>query len=171
MLPAQLGPERRLDQPPVVLCSWQQRGLVSRKHGPRPRPTESGINMRYRTSATEHVESTRVSRLRLRVGVLLILLWLIPFWALAPHIAHSLSGLSNPPSVADVTTAIVAVQTILGLLGFWVAGTEVKSIIKGSTMKHALRAIWSILIHGDVRGHDTAGADLNGGQPPREDSR
>jgi hypothetical protein len=82
--------------------------------------------MRYRTSATEHVESTRVSRLRLRAGVLLILLWLISFWALAPHIAHSLSGLSNPPSVAAVTTAIVAVQTILGLLGFWVAGTEVK---------------------------------------------
>ena len=70
------------------------------------------------------------SPLRLRVGVSLILLWLLPFWALAPRITHSMGGLSNPPSVAAVTTAIVAVQTILGLLGFWVAGTEVKSIIK-----------------------------------------
>jgi hypothetical protein len=86
--------------------------------------------MRHGTSTTKDLKSAGVSRLRLRVGVLLILLWLIPFWALAPHIAHSLSGLSNPPSVAAVTTAIVVVQTIVGLLGFWVAGTEVKSIIR-----------------------------------------
>ena len=119
--------------------------------------------MRRGTSATNDLESARVTRLRLRVGVLLVFLWLIPFWALAPHIAHSLSGLSNPPSVAAVTTAIVAVQTILGLLGFWIAGTEVKSIIKGSTMKHALRAIWSIFIHGDIRGHNIVGADPDEG--------
>ena len=31
------------------------------------------------------------------------------------------------------------VQTIIGLLGLWIAGTEVKSIIKGPTMRHALR--------------------------------
>jgi hypothetical protein len=52
------------------------------------------------------------------VGVVLILLWLLPFWALAPHIAHSLSGFSNPLSVAAVATTIVVVQTIIGLLGF-----------------------------------------------------
>jgi hypothetical protein len=98
--------------------------------------------------------------------VFLILLWLVPFWALGPTIAHSLNGLSNPPSVAAVTTTIVAVQTILGLVGFWVAGTEVKSIIKGSTMRHALRAIWSLLLHGDIRGH---GIDPNEGRPPRDD--
>ena len=80
--------------------------------------------MRHGSSTTDHLKSAGVSRLRLRLGVLLILLWLIPFWALASYIAHSLSVLSNPPSVATVTAAIVAVQTILGLLGFWVAGTE-----------------------------------------------
>jgi hypothetical protein len=111
-----------------------------------------------------------VSPLRLRAGVSLILLWLIPFWALGPRIAHSLSGLSNPPSVAAVTTAIVVVQTIVGLLGFWVAGTEVKSIVKGSTKKHALAAIWSIFIHGQVRGHDNVGTDPNEARPPREDA-
>jgi hypothetical protein len=85
------------------------------------------------------------------VGVFLILLWIVPFWALAPRIADSLSGLSNPPSVAAVTTAIVVVQTIIGLLGFWVAGAAVKSIIKGSTMRHALATVWSILLHGEIR--------------------
>jgi hypothetical protein len=125
-------------------------GSASRAH-----PTESGNHMRDGTSTAEGAKSTGLSPLHLRVGVFLILLWLLPFWALAPRIAHSLSGLSNPPSVAALTTAIVIVQTIIGLLGFWVAGTEVKSIIKSSTKRHALWAIWSILLHGDIRDHDS----------------
>jgi hypothetical protein len=113
-------------------------------------------------------QSAGPSRLRLRAGVFLILLWIVPFWALAPYIAHSLSGLSNPPSVAAVTTIIVVVQTIIGLLGFWVAGVAVKSIIKGSTMRHALWAIWSMLIHGDLRSQGDVGNDLKEGQPRQD---
>jgi hypothetical protein len=131
---------------------------------------ESGIYMRDGSSATEDTKSAGPSPLRLRVGVFLILLWIVPFWALAPRIADSLSGLSNPPSVAAVTTAIVVVQTIIGLLGFWVAGAAVKSIIKGSTIKHALRAIWSMLIHGDIRGQGEVSSDPNEGRPPHEDA-
>jgi hypothetical protein len=126
-------------------------------------------------SSTEDAKSAGLSPLRLRVGVFLILLWIVPFWLLAEPIAHSLSGLSNPPSVAAVTTAIVVVQTILGLLGFWVAGAAVKSIIKGSTMRHALGAIWSMLIHGDLRGQGDVGnvpneGDPIEGRPPHEDA-
>ena len=135
---------------------------------------ESGIYMRDGSSKTEDTKSAGPSPLRLRVGVFLILLWIVPFWLLAEPIANSLSGLSNPPSVAAVTTAIVAVQTIIGLLGFWVAGAAVKSIIKGSTMRHALVAIWSMLIHGDIRGQGAVvnapnEGDPNEGPPPPED--
>jgi hypothetical protein len=130
----------------------------------------SGIDRRDGSSTTEDTKSAGLSPLRLRVGVFLVFLWIVPFWALAPRIAHSLSGLSNPPSVAAVTTTIVVVQTIIGLLGFWVAVTQVKSIIKGSTMRHALGAIWSILIHGDLRGQGEVGSDPNEGRPSREDA-
>jgi hypothetical protein len=130
----------------------------------------SGIYMRDGSSMTEDTKSAAPSPLRLRVGVLLIFLWIVPFWALAPNIAHSLSGLSNPPSVAAVTTTIVVVQTIIGLLGFWVAGMQVKSIIKGSTKRHALGAIWSILLHGDIRGQGDVANSPNEGRPPREDA-
>ena len=122
--------------------------------------------MRDGASVKRNTRSAGPSALRVRMGVFLVLLWLLPFWALAPHIAHSLSGLSNPPSVAAVTTAIVVVQTIVGLLGFWVAGTEVKSIIKGSTMWHALGAIWSILLHGSIRGQAGNGINSGAGSPP-----
>lgn len=118
--------------------------------------------MRSRISTTKNVKSAGPSPLRLRFGVLLILLWLLPFWALAPYIAHSLKGLSNPPSVAAVTTAIVVVQTILGLLGLLIAGAQVKAIIKSSgKLVPALRAIWPILIHGEIRHASDGSAGSN----------
>jgi hypothetical protein len=130
---------------------------------------KSGSDMSDGSSKTEDTKSAGPSPLRLRVGVFLILLWIVPFWALAPYIANSLSGLSNPPSVAAVTTTIVVVQTILGLLGFWVAGTQVKSIIKGSAKLRAIGAIWSILLHGEIRGQGDVSNDPNEGRPPRDD--
>jgi hypothetical protein len=136
----------------------------------RPTPIESGIYMSDGSSKTEDAKSAGMSPLRLRVGVFLILLWIVPFWALSPRIANSLSGLSNPPSVAAVTTAIVAVQTILGLLGFWVAGSQVKSIIKGSAKLRAIGAIWSMLLHGEIRGQGEVGKDPKEERPPSEDA-
>jgi hypothetical protein len=161
------------DQPQVVVSSWQHGGATTvecestRAQGPL---MESRIDMSDGSSTTEDTKSAGPSPLRLRVGVFLILLWIVPFWALAPYIAHSLSGLSNPPSVAAVTTTILVVQTILGLLGFWVAGAAVKSIIKGSTMRHALGAIWSMLIHGEIRGQGDVGNDPNEPRPPGVDA-
>jgi hypothetical protein len=134
------------------------------------RAYRSGIKMRHGRSTTKDAESVGLSPLRLRVGVALIILWLLPFWALGPRIAHSLGGLSNPPSVAAITTAIVVVQTIIGLLGLWIAGTEVKSIVKGSTLKRSLSALWSMFIHGEVRGHETVGVDPSDEQQPLKDA-
>jgi hypothetical protein len=72
---------------------------------------------------------------------------------------HGVDALTHPalpvlplPAVrGQVTTTIVVVQTLLGLLGFWVAGTQVNSIIKGSAKLRAIGAIWSIFLHGDIR--------------------
>ena len=130
---------------------------------------EPGTYMRD-ASSTEDAKAAGMSPLRLRVGVFLILLVDRAVLGVGALIAHSLSGLSNPPSVAAVTTTIFVVQTIIGLLGSWVAGTQVKSIIKGSTKRHALGAIWSILIHGRYRGQRDLGNDQNDGRPPREDA-
>jgi hypothetical protein len=106
------------------------------------------------------------SPLRLRIGVLFILLWWFPFWALAPTITKSLAGLPHPPSVAVVTTAIVVVQTLIGLLGFFVAGTEVKRIVKETPRKRdALKTIWVIFLHGHVPDHEPAVTPPSPAQP------
>jgi hypothetical protein len=103
--------------------------------------------------------------------VFLIIVWWAPFWALAPYIEHSLSGLSNPPSLAAITTTIVVLQTIIGLLGFWVAGSQVKTIVKGSKRKRdALAAIWSIFIHGEIRDQNRAEPDTDENPQPRENA-
>ena len=152
----------------LLAIGWRHHRGV-REHEPGGPFDGAGICMGD-GSSTEDAKSAGMSPLRLRVGVLLILLWIVPFWALAPLIADSLSGLSNPPSVAAVTTTILVVQTIIGLLGFWVAGTQVKSIIKGSTKRHALGAIWSMLLHGEIRGQGDVGDGANEGRPPHEDA-
>ncbi len=104
--------------------------------------------------------TTGASPLRLRLGVALILLWWIPIWALGPAITQALSGLPVPPSVAVVTGTIVVIQTVIGLLGFWVAGSEVKTIVQQAPKKRAaLRAIWSIFIHGEIRTAETTGTE------------
>jgi hypothetical protein len=150
----------------LLAIEWRHhRGVQEHEPGPLMEP---GICMGD-GSSTEDAKSAGMSPLRLRIGVFLILLWIVPFWALAPLIADSLSGLSNPPSVAAVTTTIVVVQSILGLVGFWVAGTQVKSIIKGSAKLRAIGAIWSMLLHGDIRGQGDAGSDPNEGQPSRDE--
>ena len=109
------------------------------------------------------------SPLRLRVGVLFILLWWFPFWAFAPPITKALAGLSHPPSVAVVTTTIVVVQTLIGLLGFWVAGTEVKTIVKRTPRKRdALKLIWAIFLHGHVSDQAPAATTPETAPPPQE---
>ena len=143
--------------------------IGTQEHEPGSTQQKSVIRMRHGKPTTGDTESAGLSPSRLRVGAVMIISWLLPFWALAPFIAHSLNGLSNPPSVAAVTTTIVVVQTIIGLLGFWVAGTEVKSLIKGSSLKHALGAVWSVIVHGDVRGQGDVTTDPDEGRPPRED--
>jgi hypothetical protein len=116
-------------------------------------------------STTDDARSAGPSPLRLRVGVLLILLWVLPFWLLATPIAHALGGGSTSPTVAEVTTVIVVIQTILGLLGFVVAGTAVKTLIKGAKMRRAVVLIWSVLLHGEIRDQGNAG-DGPDGVPP-----
>jgi|SRR6188472_322724 len=168
-----MGPQGRAshDEPTVVVCFWQRASATTVIECGRTSHTahsmESGIYMRD-GSSTEDAKAAGLSPLRLRVGVFLILLWIVPFWILAEPIAHSLSGLSNPPSVVAITTAIVVIQTIIGLLGFWVAGTEVKSIIKGSTTRHALAAIWSMLLRGEIRGQGDVASDANERRPDKD---
>jgi hypothetical protein len=89
--------------------------------------------------------TTAVSALRLRVGVICLVLWWIPFWALAPGIADALNI-----KASYVTFAIMGVQTAFGFLGIWVAGKEVSNIIKKTPKKQVPKKVWHVLVHGSL---------------------
>lgn len=82
---------------------------------------ESGIYMGNESSTTEDTKSAPVPVASAggRVSHPLVDCAVLGVGAL--HCAFPQRG-SNTPSAADVTTIIVAVQTVIGLLGFWVAG-------------------------------------------------
>ncbi len=92
--------------------------------------------------------AAHISPLRLRLGVGLIALWWLPFWALAPAISDSLGG---QPTAAVLTGVIVVVQTLIGILGMWLAGTAVKAVLTGVPKRQAFGTIWYLLVHGKMR--------------------
>lgn len=92
------------------------------------------------------MEKAEVSTIRLRIGVFFIFLWWFPFWAAAPAVARWI-GTSN---VSRVTMTIMIIQTLVGLLGFFVAGKQVSTLFKQMPFKKVPGAIWRVLINGKM---------------------
>lgn len=91
-------------------------------------------------------DTNQISPLRLRVGVFLLFLWWAPFWAAAPVIARWL-GIDD---TGKVTFAIMAIQTVIGGIGIFVAGKQVSKLVKSMPFKRVPGTIWQLLLHGKV---------------------
>lgn len=87
----------------------------------------------------------QVSVFRLRLGVLLIGIWWIPIWLLAPIVAH----LADQP-VGSVTIAIAIVQTIIGLIGALLAGRQAAKIVRHTGFRAVPGKIWRVLWTGKM---------------------
>jgi hypothetical protein len=83
----------------VVVCSLQQGGSITVACGSMsPAATKQSRELTCVMERPQSRAPNRLARLHYGYGwACLILLWLVPFWALGPTIAHSLNGLSNPP--------------------------------------------------------------------------
>jgi hypothetical protein len=81
-----------------------------------------------------------VSVFRLRLGLILIGIWWIPIWLLAPLVSH----LVGQP-VGSVTIAIAIVQTIIGLIGALIAGRQAAKIVRHTGFRAVPRKIWRVL--------------------------
>ena len=93
-------------------------------------------------------DQPQVSPTRLRVGVVLVLLWWIPVWLAAPVIA-GWWGLD----VQDALIWLVVVQTIVGLAGVLVVGRQIARIMQGIPARRMLPTVWQVLRNGTI---DTA---------------
>lgn len=84
-----------------------------------------------------------VSAKKLRIGVFCIFLWWFPFWAGSTWLANKL-GTKDTVTL----TVIVGIQTIIGLVGFWLVGQHVAKMLKKLSFKKVPVSIWFMLVHG-----------------------
>jgi uncharacterized membrane protein (DUF485 family) len=89
-----------------------------------------------------------VSVTRLRVGAVLLLIWFIPFWALAPWIAKHL-GWSVHAGV-ELGLVMSICQTLIGIVGAFIAGKDATALVKGTPFKRVPARVWHIIWTGNI---------------------
>ena len=89
---------------------------------------------------------------RLRLGVVLMLLWFLPFWLLSPYIASLIDPADEESLTFTVTVVIMTVQTVIGLFGAYLAGKETAGIIRNTPRKQMFKTVWRIFRYGNRSG-------------------
>lgn len=102
-----------------------------------------------------------ISVLRVRIGILLFLLWWLPVYVLAPAIADLIGSSSDAHLVRTVAIWLVCIQTVIGLIGLYLAGTQLFRTLGRVRRRRVLVVAWHIVWTGDPRIDD---ADL---KPPK----
>jgi hypothetical protein len=87
----------------------------------------------------------QVSVVRLRLGVVLIGIWWIPIWLLAPLVAHFVDW-----PIGSLTIAIAIVQTVIGLIGVLFAGRQTAKIVRHTGFRAVPAKIWHVLWTGEL---------------------
>lgn len=95
----------------------------------------------------------QVSVFRLRLGLVLIGIWWIPIWLLAPLVSH----LVDQP-VGSVTIAIAIVQTVIGLFGALIAGRQAAKLVRHTGFRAVPGRIWHVLWTGKLPESEPIGA-------------
>ena len=85
------------------------------------------------------------SVIRLRIGVLLILIWWLPLWIIGPQLAHLLGFDPNHTRII-----IMGIQTVIGFIGAFIVGKQVAAIVKKTPLKKRPGVIWKALRYGSI---------------------
>ena len=96
----------------------------------------------------------RVSVGRVRIGILLFILWWLPFYLLAPAIAGLLGQGDDAQARRAITISIVCIQTVLGLIGAYLAGRELFATLAKVRRPRLLPVAWRIVWSGDTHVDD-----------------
>lgn len=91
---------------------------------------------------------------RIRLGVFFIFLWWIPIWLLAPGISDLLGYGNDPTASHRIFVALIVIQTIIGILGFFVAGRVAVTQMKQVPFKKMPGTIGRILWSGKMTSPD-----------------
>lgn len=79
----------------------------------------------------------------------MLLLWFLPFWLLSPYIASLISPDDEASLTGVITVIIMAVQTVIGLFGAYLAGRETAGVIRNTPRKQVFKTVWRIFRYGN----------------------
>lgn len=97
----------------------------------------------------EKTSDNELSAYRLRLGVVLLALFWIPFWLLEPFFAQIL-GIDSADGKAQLTAFIMGIQGVLGLLGLLIAGKQTLLLVRNSPYKKMPGKVWRVLVSGKI---------------------
>ena len=89
-----------------------------------------------------------ISATRLRIGVVLLVIWFIPFWALAPWIVRTLGGSVDAGVKLGLVMSVG--QTMIGFVGAFIAGRDATALVKGTPFKKVPKRAWHIIWTGNM---------------------
>ena len=104
-----------------------------------------------------------ISVVRVRIGILLFLLWWLPIYLLTPVLAGLLGKADDASARHAITVWLVCIQTVIGLVGVYLAGRELFSTLGKVRRRRLVPVAWHIVRRGDTR---IADEDL---KQPRKD--
>jgi hypothetical protein len=91
----------------------------------------------------------KISGLRIRIGMVLLIIWWIPFWLLDPILVKILS-IDSPAGKHSLLIIILVTQTILGLIGILIAGSSVIRLVRQTPNRQIPKTFWHALKQGNI---------------------
>jgi hypothetical protein len=91
-----------------------------------------------------------ISTTKLRVGILLFVIWWIPIYLTVPLVVGALGDAGNAHATKVVTISIIAAQSLIGLAGLLLLGKQLTLTLKRVPFKKMPRALWRALKSGST---------------------
>lgn len=90
-----------------------------------------------------------ISATKLRLGVIFLFLWWIPFWLAAPGL-NKLLGITSPEGQHMLLLFILGLQTIFFFLGLLMCGRQTVNMARKAPKKQVPKLFWRTLRHGQI---------------------
>ncbi len=97
-----------------------------------------------------HINHSRIDLFKLRAGVFLIFIWWIPLYVLIPAAAAANGSGSTAVSQTQITVIIILVQSILGVIGFFLIGKSLAGVLKKVKFKYMPKVFWRMFWSGNT---------------------
>jgi len=94
-------------------------------------------------------EVSKKNKIKVRLGILFILIWWLPFWLVSP-VLSDIFGANTAAQKHQIFIIVIVVQTIFGVLGFVIASKPVVSQMRHVSYKKFPKTFWNIFKTGNA---------------------